>query len=209
MFKNSANAFLACLHSSHAFLSEIFGIFGKFRIDIEKKFFEKKFFRNEKFSRKKYFSSRKFSRTFFSKKSIWKFFSSKSLNLIDIFHFDQICPPQAPKNGIFPFANEISNAFLMISTTFLETFGKFSSKMVYVTGFSRIEIYFLVYHIYEKKTLQYVIFSWPPSAARKILLFWTSQIVILQGKTPKYGVQNRKIFWPPPAARKKNAILDP
>ena len=62
-------------------------------------------------------------------------FSSKSPNLIDIFHFDQICPPQAPKNCIFPFANEISNAFLMISTTFLETFGKFSSKMVYVTGF--------------------------------------------------------------------------
>ena len=58
-------------------------------------------------------------------------FSSKSPNLIDIFHFDQICPPQAPKNCIFPFANEISNVFLMISTTFLETFGKCSSKMVY------------------------------------------------------------------------------
>ena len=47
---------------------------------------------------------------------------------------------------------------------------------------------------------------WPPPAARKKLLFWTSQIVILQGKTSKYGVRNLKIFWPPPAARKNRYV---
>ena len=60
--------FLPC---SRNFLSTIFGIFGKFRIDIVKNKFEKIFFQNEKKSvqkTKKYFFEIKKSRNFFYEK---------------------------------------------------------------------------------------------------------------------------------------------
>ena len=47
---------------------------------------------------------------------------------------------------------------------------------------------------------------WPPSAARKSLLFWISQIVILQGKRSNLGPKPQ-LFWSPPA--KKNRYLGP
>ena len=43
VFKNPPNAFFMRLHSSQAFLSTIFGIFGNFRIDMSKNYFSKKF----------------------------------------------------------------------------------------------------------------------------------------------------------------------
>ena len=58
MQKNYLFPFLNCLRSSHAFLSVIFGIFGKFRIDLDIFFSKNSFFKMEKKSRtiwKKYF----------------------------------------------------------------------------------------------------------------------------------------------------------